>query len=72
MGMTCSICSHIKRLEIDKLICSGQSKSEIARRYALPEYSVRNHALKHLSKALIKSQKAKDLLNADALMDEAL
>jgi len=70
MPMVCQICSHHERLEIDRAVLSGMSKSEIADRFSVPYHSLRNHAEHHLSRQLIKAHETKDILNADALLDE--
>lgn len=72
MPMVCRICSHSDRLAIDRALCSGQNKVQISRAYSVPYASLFNHEAHHLNKQLTRSHKAKDLLNADSLMDEAL
>ena len=40
MGQDCRICSHNKRLEIDRALVSGKSKASIAKQFGILEASL--------------------------------
>jgi hypothetical protein len=54
--MTCKICRHASRAEIDKAILEGGSVRDIARRFALTKDSLHRHKQNHLSDQLAKTQ----------------
>lgn len=61
MGMICKICSHIKRLEIDRAIVSGGSMAGIARRFGVGYDSLVSHSQSHMSKQLATAMEKKEL-----------
>ena len=69
MSMRCKICSHPKRLEIDKAIVAGQTLRNISQMYGVPVYSVARHGERCLSRQLLTSHRAKELLSAESLLD---
>lgn len=78
MGLSCSVCNHSKRLEIDREIAQGKSYSGIARSYGLHNEAVRRHAENHLSRQLRQAYELKerehgmDLLNRiDEILNKA-
>lgn len=70
MGWVCAICSHSRRLEVDRAILGGMSKSRIAEAFGVPEYSVRNHAEKHLTRQLLKANEMRELAESRSLSEE--
>jgi transposase-like protein len=61
MGMICKICSHIKRLEIDRAIVGGGSVAEVARRFGVSYDSLWAHSQSHMSKQLAVAMEKKQL-----------
>jgi len=59
MTMICKVCSHSKKIEIDRLIVQGMSLTKIAKKYGIPYQSVYNHSQKHLSRQLLKAWEIK-------------
>ena len=70
MGWICQICSHPERLAIDRAILSGLSKAAIGRAFDVPAYSVQNHAERHLSRQLLKSNEMREMAEARNLAAE--
>lgn len=60
MPMTCTICKHTQRAEIDKAIVSGESLRNIAQQYEVGYTSVERHSRTHLPQSIQKSQAAKE------------
>ena len=46
---TCSTCLHAERARIDWLLCTGGTRSAVARKFGLSSDSVERHARKHIS-----------------------
>ncbi len=69
MGQKCTVCSHEKRKDIEKLIVSGQSNRNIGKRYNLGHVSVRNHKMHHLSRQLLKNEETRNLLHGRNLLE---
>ena len=59
MSMVCRVCTHPKRLAIDKEIIQGLSLTKIAKKYDVPYQSVYNHSQNHLSRQLLKAWEIK-------------
>ena len=70
MSQVCRICSDPRKLEIERSILGGQSKSGIARAFRVPEASVRYHSEFHLSRQLLKSQDMRELAESKTLAEE--
>jgi hypothetical protein len=70
MGMACSICNHSNKLEIDKMIVQGIAHLRIAKIYNLTDTAVRNHALNHMSRQILKSAEIRQRINANELFSE--
>ena len=58
-GLTCTVCQHPNRKEIDTAIVKGEAKRAIAKRFDVGHSSVHRHAL-HLPKQLARSAQAKE------------
>ena len=69
MGMTCSICRHPEREQIDKAILAGDSMRNIAKRYGSTEATIHRHK-KHLPEYLILAKEAEQATRADDLMQD--
>jgi len=70
MSRTCKICNHNKRLEIDRELIQGKSKSDIVRRYNLIYHSLDYHEKHHLSRQLVESYARKGRLVSDELVSQ--
>ena len=69
MSRPCTLCSHPDRELIDTAILRGESYRDIARRFATSKDAVCRHR-EHIPAALIESQKAREILTADRIIDE--
>lgn len=49
---SCTVCTHPKRLEIDRRIVSGANLANLAKEFGLPYSSTYNHAQIHVSRQL--------------------
>jgi len=70
MPMTCKVCGHKKRLEIDRLLLEGQSLRDIARRTGTTAFSLQRHKAEHLARSLVKAHEAREVARADSLLDD--
>jgi len=69
MGQLCKVCSHPKRLEIDRMIVSGLSKPEIGRMFGISNDSIRGHAQEHLSRQLVQAFEQKSITQSSELIN---
>lgn len=70
MPRPCSICTHLRRDQIDSDIVRGEPFRRIATQRGVTEQAVRRHAATHLPAALVKAQDAGELVRASTLLDE--
>jgi len=70
MPMTCRVCGHKKRLEIDRALLEGQSLRDIARRTGTTASSLQRHKAEHLARDLVKAHEAREVARADSLLDD--
>jgi hypothetical protein len=70
MGMSCVICNHSKRLEIDRALMAGRSLAGIAREYNVSESSLTNHRDNHISRQLIQAWEKKELMEGMNVLEE--
>jgi len=68
--MKCKICTHPKRLEIDRLIVQGVQHTKIAKQYGMSNQSVRNHSMNHLSRQLLKYDETRERISSSRILDE--
>jgi hypothetical protein len=66
----CKICSHPKRLEIDRKLVQGQTMASISKEYGMSEAAVLNHRDHHLSRQLKQAQDKKSLMASQSLYEE--
>jgi len=69
MGMTCSICHHEHRQEIDSAIVSGVSQRTFARQWCVSRDAVQRPAKRHVSPALAAMQAEREARAAIALLE---
>ena len=70
MGRTCTVCSHKDVAEIDRLLLCSDSYRDIARQFGLSKDALARHKESHIPELLLKSQDAKDSLQADNTFSE--
>ena len=70
MSMRCTICTHPKRLEIDRAIIQGNSFQSIAKTYNVDAQCISRHAKNHLSRQLLKHQEIRERINSERILDE--
>ena len=68
MPRACTICTHVDRLSIDRLLVSNRSISAIARKYDLKNDALIRHRRSHLSRQLIQVQKQRDIFHGDSML----
>jgi len=68
--MTCRICRHPERFEIEKRIIRGESFRDIAYKKGISRTSVYRHAKKHLSEILLKAYEVRDSSQGSQLLRE--
>jgi hypothetical protein len=61
MPLTCSICTHPQRAEIEKALVSGESLRDIAGRCPVSRSALHRHKQEHLPGHLIKAAEHEDL-----------
>ena len=69
MARICTICSNKNKNEINIAIVQGCSFRIISDRYSVSKASVQRHAKNHLPSHIVKSEKAKELKEADSIID---
>lgn len=69
MAMTCTICNHNNRLEIDREIVQGKSLQMIAKEFGVDWQAVRRHKEGHLSRQLVGAYERKSEQWAMDLLD---
>ena len=70
MPRTCTICDHPQKEEIDSLIINGNTFRHIASQYNFSYRAVKRHKDNHLNKKLAKAKEAREIVNADNLLDQ--
>jgi hypothetical protein len=69
MPRVCTVCSHKDRPAIDRRLIDGATNAGIAREYGLNEEPVRQHRLKHLSKAVEKAAERREEARGESLLN---
>jgi len=70
-GRPCTVCQHPKRDEIDKLLATDSNFAGISRDFAgISEDALKRHKEKHLPGALAKAENIKEVVKADALLED--
>jgi len=69
MARICTICSNKNKNEINIAIVQGCSFRIIASQYSVSKAAIQRHAKNHLPSHLVKSEKAKELKEADSIID---
>ncbi len=67
-GPTCSICSHPRVEEINRLIGENEKLADIARKLAVSQDALERHSSKCIIKALISTPNTKDVITGDNLL----
>ncbi len=70
MPRPCAVCCHQKREEIERALISKQSVREISALFRVSEDSLQRHKQTHFSDKLAKAVNAKEVLEADSLLQE--
>ncbi|MRR13939.1 hypothetical protein EG833_00595 [archaeon] len=70
MGRSCTVCTHKALDEINRLLLCSDSYRDIARQFDLSKDALARHKESHISELLLKSQDAKDALQADNTFSE--
>jgi len=70
-GRPCTVCQHPKRGEIDKLLAIDSNFAGISRDFAgISEDALKRHKEKHLPGTLAKAENIKEVVKADALLED--
>ncbi|OPX76767.1 MAG: hypothetical protein A4E44_00405 [Methanosaeta sp. PtaB.Bin018] len=70
MGRQCTVCNHRDIEEINRLLLCSDSYRDIARRFGLSKDALARHKDSHIPELLLKSQDAKEALQADNTFSE--
>jgi hypothetical protein len=71
MPRSCTVCNHPDREEIDRALVAGESSAELAGRYrTIGECALRRHKANHLPAKLVMAHAAKEVAQADSLLDQ--
>jgi len=71
--MTCSVCSHPARDEIDHaVVTTAVSNRQIAAQHGLGESAIRRHEERHLPALLVQAQTVVDVTRAESLLAASL
>jgi len=67
----CKVCNHPDRVDIDKALVSGRPLRLIAEQYGVSRSSLSRHQKAgHVIEQVSKAQKAKEIADADTLIDQ--
>ncbi len=69
MARTCTICNNESSHEINQAIIRGTSYRTIASQYSVSKAAVQRHAKNHLPSHIVKSEKVKEIKDADSIID---
>ena len=72
MPRPCTVCSHPEREVIDQALVDGDSARKVAAKYRVSDDAVTRHRNSHLPATLAKAQEAKEVTQADGLLDRLL
>jgi len=67
---SCSICTHPKHFEIEKLLIEGQSERIVANQFSVTQASIHRHKTSHLPNTLVKAKEAEVLSHGDSLLEQ--
>jgi len=70
MPRVCTICGHTERAAVDSALVAGEVFRTIAHRFALSEDALKRHKREHLPAGMVKAQAAKEVAQADDLLQE--
>jgi hypothetical protein len=70
MGMTCRVCAHKKRAEIDRALLAGEPLRDVAGRFGPSKTALARHKENHLPKALMEAKAAEESQYSDSLFDQ--
>lgn len=70
MPRRCTVCIHPERVEIDLQLVRGEPFRRIAAQRHVTEQSIRRHKTEHLPTALARAHEAREIAQADSLLDE--
>jgi len=66
----CSVCAHADRATVDKTLVAGASLRDVAGRFGLTKSSVERHQAEHLPLKLVRAHDAREVAQADSLLDQ--
>jgi hypothetical protein len=70
MPRSCTVCSHPEREAIDSALVGDASNRSVASLYDVSEAAVRRHKGNHLPAKLVMAEKAKEVAQADGLLEQ--
>ena len=70
MPRRCTVCDHPERRGIDEALVSGVPYRSVAKRFGLSESAVYRHKTEHLPARLLKARGAKEVAQADGLLEQ--
>jgi len=72
MPRQCTVCTHSEREAIDHALVAGESFRNIAERFGTSVGALVRHKTDHIPAHLAKAQEAKEVTQADSLLDRLL
>src|SRR5690349_24836446 len=72
MPRTCTICRHEQRQEIDKALIAGTAFRNIAERFGTSVAALHRHKQEHVPENLVKAREAREVAQADSLLEQGL
>jgi len=69
MPRVCTVCNHLERELIDKLLVEGKSFRNIAERFSLSSTSTYRHKA-HINRTLLKANEVREIAQADNLLEQ--
>jgi len=69
MPRVCTACNHPSKVEIDRMLVEGEPYRSIAKQFSLSDAAVYRHK-SHLNGTLLKAKEAKEIAQADNLLEQ--
>jgi hypothetical protein len=70
MPRTCTICRHERHQEVDEALIAGTAFRNIAERFGTSVAALHRHKQEHLPGKLAKAHEAREVAQADSLLDQ--
>jgi hypothetical protein len=71
MAQTCTICTHARRVDINRSLVDGSPVRELAKRFGVSKSALQRHKDDHLSKVILGNAEARKKLEGLSVVERA-